>query len=159
MTCSKSCAAKHSCCPACAVYLVEAQKRRVSTSINLHRETFAFDRVLYKDESLEVTPSLLFLSRKHTPRFMPRIIDVAAVTSVRELHPGELVVTTFAWFRRIRKQDSRILARSSSKRHNLVIDVQHRYARKRFSIALYSDDPIAVAKAVREAKVIEYHSF
>ncbi len=158
ITSCSSCSVKHKCCPVCAVYLVDSPRRRISTSINMHRDTFAFDRVLYKDDCLEVTPSLLFLSRKHTPRFIPRIIDVAAVSEVRELHPGEMVVTTSPWFRRIRRGDSRILARSSRKRHNIVLDVQHRYAQKRFSVAFHSDDPIAVAKAVYEAKVIVYHN-
>ena len=153
----------HTCmerCASCLKYSDEPLSRpRLSLSppkasqrtyVNVHRNSFSFDRELYKDDLLEVTPSSIFISK----RCRPRAIDLGNVVQVRLRSREECKSNPIG--RRLRYLFGR---RALLKQQDVVIDVRNRTAKKQCSIALPCNDPNAFMTAVHTARAMVYNPF
>ena len=86
-----------------------------------YRAPFALDQSLYIDSALEVTPSMITLSRNSTPLFTTRYIDVATIAEVRLLDHDELEKLRSRRWRR----KNRVSARNSGSKLEPNVRAQH----------------------------------
>lgn len=117
------------------------------------RETFVFDRVLYRDNRVEVTPTMLVVG--NSKLFGPREIDVADISGVwRPAETDEILPCKPRWWRRAALRE-KVLARAPRRRDpcNLVIDVR---GQRDYSLELSVAEPEAVASAICDARTIVY---
>lgn len=148
------------CSTLCSSRSVSSQYHDARHSTSSHyrnprRDTFAFDRTLYRDASCEVTPSIIFLTKAAAPRFTSRRIDVAAVAEVRLLASDELALVHSCRWRR--RNCVRLRRRVAAAQPNVLLDCRHRYASRPFALVLRVDHPQQLIHAVYAARVIEYH--
>ncbi len=116
----------------------------------LTRETFAFDRVLYADECVEVTPSAITaLSTNQT-------IDLDDVACVRTLLDSRTPLMKPRWWQRV-APSRRIRARAPKAplQANLLLEVAPMDA-DYFTMALRVEEPHAVKLAIADARCITY---
>lgn len=114
------------------------------TAQESRRDTFAFDKVLYRDSSIEITPSALLFDKSSL--FGGKIIDIQDVCAVwRPVYGDAFASSNPNWWQRA--------ALGRRRPHNLVIDVQD----SRFvSLSLSVKQPDAVEKAIAIAKGLVY---
>lgn len=113
------------------------------------RGTFAFDRVLYRDAAVEVTPSAL------THRGI--LIEVNDVAGVYMLPPTAPPLLKPRWWQRM-APSARVRSRAprAPPAPNLLIDVESRRYGVAFTMALCAECPDSVAAAIRDARTIVY---
>lgn len=118
------------------------------------RETFAFDRVLYRDNRIEVTPVLLLVGNSNK-LFGAREIDVADISGVwRPSDKDTVLPCKPKWWRRAALRE-RVLVRAPRLRGpcNLIIDVR---GQRDYKLELSVAEPDAVASAISDAQTIIY---
>lgn len=135
-----------SMCPQCAAYTPAPQ----STPSKL-RDTFAFDRVLYRDRLLEVTPSAL------THRARGMLVDLDDIDGVRALPAMKPPLLKPRWWQRVAPTDRlRAMAPRRAKQANLLVDVTSRRDYSCRTLALHAERPLEVALAIRHAQSLVY---
>lgn len=119
----------------------------------VRRETFVFDRILYREKRIEVTPTMLVVGNRKI--FRQREIDVADISGVwRPADADVLLPSKPRWWRRAAIRE-RMLARAPRRRDqcNLVIDVR---GQRGYSLELSVKEPDALASAIYNAQTIVY---
>lgn len=116
------------------------------SGFDARRGTFSFDRVLYRDAAVEVTPSLLCVARAAGPRTEIPVQDIAAVwrdfgSRVKPLQ------------RRCARAPRRVRYSRRRTFNNLVLDIRGRASVR---VAVACPDPDEAYRAVRSAMQTVY---
>lgn len=117
----------------------------------IRRETFAFDRILYRDNRVEVTPSMLMVGGGILSR--SQAIDVENICGVwQPVDSTKQLLSKPRWWRRAAIRE-RVLARAPRRRqtHNLMIDV-----REKGRVSLCAERPDELAHAINKAQMTLY---
>lgn len=114
----------------------------------LTRETFAFDRLLYSDDNVQVTPSSII-----TPR---TTIDLDDIACVRTLVDSRIPLMKPKWWQRV-APSHRIRARAPKAplQANLLLEINPSDD-DYFTVALRVDHPHSVKLAIADARDIIY---
>lgn len=111
------------------------------------RETFAFDKVLYREEDLQVTPSSVISNEKH--------IDIDTIGIVRIPPASKPPLMKPKWWQRISPMErTRARAPYLPPIPNLLIDVAD--DDRVNTIALHAKHPELVKLAISDARAIVY---
>ena len=112
------------------------------------RQTFAFDRVLYRDDAIRVTPSCLVLAGRE--------IDIDRVDAVFKRTPRKPPLMKPRWWQRIAPSE-RIRARAppTPPEANLIIAVTDNY-NELVQLRLLVERPDEVKLAINDARSIIY---